>query len=63
MPRPTISLSNRDRWTLYEEIIDESGLPSRALSAVELIFFEARQELMKSGQNYEDINGDTVAKD
>ncbi len=49
---------NRDRWTIYETLIDESGLPSRTLSAVEAIFLEARLEFMKPGQKYEGVDGE-----
>ena len=54
---------NRNRWTVYEAIIDNSGLPSKALSAIEEIFFEARLELMGPGQKYESEDGETVAKE
>lgn len=58
-----VNSENRDRWTLYETIIDQSRLPSKALSAVEEIFFEARLDVMKPGQKYEDANGDVAVKD
>ncbi len=58
-----VNSENRNRWTLYETLIDESGLPSRALSAVEEIFLEARLEFMKPGQKYEDVNGEPAIKE
>ncbi len=57
-----VNSENRDRWTIYETLIDESGLRSNALSAVEEIFLEARIEVMKPGQQYEDENGDVAVK-
>lgn len=53
---------NRDRWTIYESIVDESNLPSKSLTAVELIFFEARLEWMQPGQKYETESGETAVK-
>ena len=58
-----INGENRDRWTLYETIIDDSDLPSKALSAIEEIFFEARFTLMAPGQKYENVEGDPVVKE
>ena len=58
-----VNSENRNRWTIYETLIDESGLPSSALSAVEDIFLEARLEVMKPGQKYEDENGDVAFKE
>lgn len=58
-----VNSENLNRWTLYEALIDESGLPSRALSAVEAIFLEARLEFMKPGQKYEDANGEAAIKE
>lgn len=58
-----VNSENRNRWTLYETLIDESGLPSRTLSAVEEIFLEARLEFMKPGQKYEDVNGEPAIKE
>ena len=58
-----VNSENRNRWNIYEMLIDESGLPSRTLSAVEEIFLEARLEFMKPGQKYEDANGEPAAKE
>ena len=58
-----VNSENRNRWTIYETLIDESGLPSRALSAVQAIFLEARVEVMKPGQKYEDENGEVALKE
>ncbi len=58
-----VNSENRNRWTIYEALIDESGLPSRSLSAVEDIFLEARLEFMKPGQKYEDVNGEPAVKE
>lgn len=58
-----VNSENIDRRALYGEIIDQSGLPSKSLSEVAQIFFEARLELMKPGQKYEDADGETVVKD
>lgn len=57
-----IMSENADRWTIYEGIIDASNLPSRSLSAVQQIFFQARLQLLPAGQLYQDVNGDTTAK-
>lgn len=54
---------NTNRRTIYETLIDESGLPSKALSAVEEIFLKARIEVMKPGQKYEDENGEVAFKE
>lgn len=58
-----VNSENRDRWTVYEAILDNSDLPSKALSAIEEIFFEVRLELMGRGQKYEDEDGEAVAKE
>lgn len=58
-----VNSENRNRWTIYETLLDESGLPSSALSAVEEIFLEARLEVMKPGQKYEDRNGEVAFKE
>lgn len=48
---------NDDRWTLYEGILDASNISQKSLSAVQLIFFEARLTCMRDGQKYEDEEG------
>lgn len=58
-----VNSENIDRRALYEEIVDQSGLPSKSLSEVVEIFFQARLELMKPGQKYEDVDGAAVVKD
>ena len=58
-----VNSENRNRWTLYETLIDESDLPSNTLSAIEEIFLEERIEVMKPGQKYEDENGDVAFKE
>jgi hypothetical protein len=56
-----VNSENRDRWTLYEGILDANSLPQAGLSAVQEIFFDARRELMKSGQKYEGDPDEPVA--
>lgn len=57
-----IMSENEDRWTIYEGIIDASNLPARSLSAVQEIFYQARLQVLPSGQLYQDANGDTATK-
>lgn len=57
-----IMSENEDRWTIYEGIIDASNLPSRSLSAVQEIFFDARVQVMPAGQRYTGPNGEIMAK-
>lgn len=57
-----IMSENEDRWTIYEGIIDASKLPARSLSAVQQIFFDARLQVLPSGQLYTDERGEVVAK-
>ncbi len=49
---------NRNRWAIYEGILDANELPQSGLAAIEQIFFDARKALMTSGQKYEDENGE-----
>lgn len=58
-----VNSENIDRRTIYGRIIKNSRLPSKFLSEVEEIFFEARVELMKPGQKYENAEGETVVKE
>ncbi len=59
----TVNSENLDRRALYGGIIKQSGLPSKYLSEVEEIFFEARVALMKPGQKYEGTDGETLIKE
>lgn len=52
---------NRDRWTIYEELLKANKLPRGGLSAVQQIFFEERRPFMKSGQLYEGPDGEPTA--
>jgi len=53
-----INGENRDRWTIYEGIVEKNRLGRGALSKVEEIFFEARTQHMTAGQKYESSNGE-----
>lgn len=57
-----IMSENSNRWTIYEGIVNANNYPARSLSAVQAIFFEARQQLMNPGQKYENEDGKPVAK-
>jgi len=48
-----VNSENRDRRALYEAIIEANEWPGNTRAAVELIFFEARQQFMNPGQKYE----------
>jgi hypothetical protein len=58
-----IMSENADRWTTYEGIVKASKMPSKALTAVQEIFHEARVESMTPGQKFEDTSGATVVKE
>ena len=49
---------NRDRWTIYEGIIEANGLPQSTLKDIELAFFDARRVFMTAGQKYEGPDGE-----
>ncbi len=53
---------NANRWSIYEGVVKFSKLPPRSLSAVQDAFFQARVELLVSGQKYQDDAGKTVVK-
>jgi hypothetical protein len=52
---------NRDRWIIYEELVDANKLSRNGLSAVQQIFFEERRAFMKPGQLYEGETGEPTA--
>lgn len=49
---------NTSRWTIYEDILDESHFPQGALKEIELVFFEARIRCMPEGQKFEGEDGE-----
>ena len=51
---------NDDRWAIYENILRDSNIKPKSLSAVQHIFCEVRLEFMGEGQKYENDAG-TVA--
>ncbi len=51
-----------DRWMLYEQLCKVNKFPPKTLTAVQRIFHEARLEVMKTGQLYESLDGEAVAK-
>ena len=51
-----------DRWMLYEQLRKVNDFPPKALTAIQRIFHEARVEVMKPGQLYENIDGEPVPK-
>jgi len=51
---------NRDRWALYEGLLEASHYPRRSLSAIQTIFHEARVEGLAPGRKYEDASGAVV---
>ncbi|MFA7691637.1 MAG: DUF1318 domain-containing protein [Candidatus Hydrogenedentes bacterium] len=53
---------NANRWTLYETLVKASGWKPGSLGAVQHAFFEARCELLSSGQRYETPDGTIVTK-
>lgn len=56
-----VNSENRDRWTIYEGLIEANRLGRGALSDVEFIFFEARLKHMTAGQKFEADNGEQTA--
>lgn len=52
---------NRDRWALYEGLIDANKLGRGALAPIEEIFFEARVKHMTVGQKFEAEDGQPAA--
>lgn len=52
-----VASENRDRWLLYESIIKNNKLSSKALAAVQSIFFDERIKFLKPGQKYETRSG------
>ena len=53
---------NKNRWALYEEILEANNFPRKALPAIRTIFFETRVALLRAGQQYEDSTGKLVSK-
>jgi len=53
-----VNSENRDRWTIYEGLLEANRLGRGALSDVEFIFFEARLRHMTTGQKFEADNGE-----
>lgn len=53
---------NSNRWMLYEGIIKANNFSGKALSAVRVIFFEARRELAPPGHRFEDGSGALIEK-
>jgi len=53
---------NNDRWAVYEGMIKDSKLPAKCLSAIQASFHNARVQVLKPGQKYEDPSGATVTK-
>ncbi len=56
-----VNSENRDRWTIYEGLLEANRLGRGALSDVEFIFFEARLKHMTDGQKFEADNGEQTA--
>jgi len=54
---------NRDRWAIYEGIIEASNYASRVLPAVQETFFIARLNHLSEGHKYEDETGGLAVKD
>jgi len=44
---------NRDRWTLYQDLVKINRLPLGSVSTVQRVFAEARIEFLNTGQKYE----------
>lgn len=53
---------NRDRWTLYEGLIEANNYPRNALDQIRRIFYEARLDYLEAGQKYETLDGQTAVK-
>ena len=53
---------NRDRWALFEGVLEASDLRSRSLSAVQAVWHEARVAAMPDGYKYESPSGEVVCK-
>lgn len=51
---------NKNRWTLYEGIIQQNGWSPRTLPAVEKVFFDERLKLLTHGIKYETDEGDVA---
>ncbi len=49
-----------DRWMMYENLRKVNGFSPRTLTAIQRIFHEARTEVMRPGQLYENAEGDPV---
>ncbi len=47
---------NRDRWTLYEDILKVNNFAPRNLSAVQTLFHQARIMYLPPNANYEEID-------
>ena len=52
---------NTDRWAIYEGLVKTNKMGSRALPAVQDLFFKARVARMPKGQKYKDAEGKIVA--
>lgn len=46
---------NRNRWSIYEGLLEANNWPPRSLSAVQETFFEARVPLMKPDQMHDPV--------
>lgn len=53
---------NRDRWTLYEGLVDENRMPRGSLDRLRQIFAEARIVTLQTGQRYENREGEIVVR-
>lgn len=51
-----------DRWMLYEQLRKVNDFPPKTLTAIQRIFHQARVQVMKPGQLYENVDGDPVPK-
>jgi hypothetical protein len=45
---------NRNRWTIYEGLLEANNWPPRSLSAIQETFFQARVPLMEPGQVHDE---------
>ncbi len=57
-----VQSENRDRWTIYEGILEASNYGSKALGAVQAVFFDAQVETLDTGQQYQGPNGEVLVK-
>jgi len=54
---------NRDRWTLYQDLVKINRLPLGSVSTLQRVFAEVRNEFLNTGQKYEAESGEVVVKD